>query len=547
MEIFDVIEGALKDFQQMWADIGYTEEDQIKEVNGFVGSITKLCTNKVESLKEEKAQMMLDVTHSIDQIKKLAKQLDDGEVELTIWEDLGISPDEDSELAKFAKPRSDVLTLERIADYERLIAEAQVLRRERVDKVNALVVKLIDLWSLLEAAPADDFDEAVLAGNIGHSNEVLMTLDARLEKLLIEKEKRESKIRDYGTKINKLWDKLMVPTDEREEFFERSTQTLGPSAIRSCKKELERLESLYRDSLKILIEEARVTLLQQWDRLHVSKEERINFTAYASDAFTEALLTAHQEEIEKNEQLLSTLDPILRLIHDREKILKEKTSFERETSDPKRLLSKERDPGRLLREEKMRKLLDKKLPQIEAEIVRRLGDWETESGKVFMYEGKSYLEMLQLQLATTNSKIKKRKPLGERDVRDLPSNQSSIQPSTPSKIAPPRTPRAGVKTDLNATFCQGTTPGRGASAMKKPFTPARSGQAPSARSALTPRVGTPFAMDKKVSASAGKKAGAQMTGAKHSRPALTTLQLNGAPPKSTTSGSPPKRPRLSFD
>lgn len=140
-----------------------------------------------------------------------------------------------------------------------------------MDKVNALVVKLVDLWSLLEAAPADDFDEAVLAGNIGHSNEVLMTLDARyvpphqrfctlsadacaswailtlatlawpitwslrLEKLLIEKEKRETKIRDYGTKINKLWDKLMVPIDEREEFFERSTQTLGPSAIRSVR------------------------------------------------------------------------------------------------------------------------------------------------------------------------------------------------------------------------------------------------------------------------------------------------------------------------
>jgi glutaredoxin 2 len=125
----------------------------------------------------------------------------------------------------------------------------------------------------------------------------LITWSLRLEKLLIEKEKRETKIRDYGTKINKLWDKLMVPIDEREEFFERSTQTLGPSAIRSvrhtalplhyhhsradqrrlqCKNELERLESLYRDSLKMLIEEARVTLLQQWDRLHVSKEERVN-------------------------------------------------------------------------------------------------------------------------------------------------------------------------------------------------------------------------------------------------------------------------------
>jgi hypothetical protein len=56
-----------------------------------------------------------------------------------------------------------------------------------------------------------------------------------LAKLLIEKERRESKIREYGTKINKLWDKLQVPTDEREEFFERSTQTLGPSAVKSVR------------------------------------------------------------------------------------------------------------------------------------------------------------------------------------------------------------------------------------------------------------------------------------------------------------------------
>jgi hypothetical protein len=84
MDVIEVIDGAFKDFQQMWADIGYTEEDQIKEVNEFVGSITKLCTDKVERLKEEKEQMMLDVTHSIDQIKKLAKQLDDGEVEIVL-------------------------------------------------------------------------------------------------------------------------------------------------------------------------------------------------------------------------------------------------------------------------------------------------------------------------------------------------------------------------------------------------------------------------------------------------------------------------------
>jgi hypothetical protein len=49
-----------------------------------------------------------------------------------------------------------------------------------------------------------------------------------------------------------------------------------------CEKELERLELLYRDSLKMLIEEARVTLLQQWDRLHVSKEERVRNLTHAT-------------------------------------------------------------------------------------------------------------------------------------------------------------------------------------------------------------------------------------------------------------------------
>jgi hypothetical protein len=48
-----------------------------------------------------------------------------------------------------------------------------------VDKVHGLVVKLVDLWNMLEAVPANEFDEAVLSGNIGYSNEVMMALDAR--------------------------------------------------------------------------------------------------------------------------------------------------------------------------------------------------------------------------------------------------------------------------------------------------------------------------------------------------------------------------------
>lgn len=44
--------------------------------------------------------------------------------------------------------------------------------------------------------------------------------------------------------INILWDKLQVPMDEREDFFERSTQTLGPSAVKSVILAVCRLLSL---------------------------------------------------------------------------------------------------------------------------------------------------------------------------------------------------------------------------------------------------------------------------------------------------------------
>jgi uncharacterized protein (UPF0305 family) len=92
MELYDVIEGALKDFQSMWADIGYSEEDQERAVKDFIGSITHVCTTKVEQLREEKVQMTHDVALSIEQIKKLAAQLDDGEVELVRRRDTSIHP-----------------------------------------------------------------------------------------------------------------------------------------------------------------------------------------------------------------------------------------------------------------------------------------------------------------------------------------------------------------------------------------------------------------------------------------------------------------------
>jgi len=356
-KIFDKVESTLREMESQWQAIGYSDEMKVKSLETFAASVGELCAQSVALLRREQEKLQAEESRTLEMIQRLAKQLGN-DIELSaevmelplcerlnvlqthlqalreqigarrhtleelhdtlhgLWEDLGISADDAPEYAPFAKaPAStDLLSLERIAEYERLIAEAQAAKQERSDRIAERVLQLIDLWNLLEMSPSNEFDQAVLDGNLGCTLEVFKTLDEHIQVLSTEKERRECKIREYGMKINTLWDKLQVPLDEREEFFDRSAQTLGPEAIRGCEAELERLEQLYKNSLKKLIEDLRAKLQEQWQKLRLAKEDRINFSAFTSEAYSEQLLEVHQEEVEQNERLIATIEPILKLI-----------------------------------------------------------------------------------------------------------------------------------------------------------------------------------------------------------------------------------------
>lgn len=58
-----------------------------------------------------------------------------------------------------------------------------------------------------------------------------------------------------------------------------------------------------------------------------------------------------------------------------------------------------RDPGKLLREEKMRKRIAKELPKIEADLKKTLEKWEDEYGRPFLVLGERYLDELYASAA----------------------------------------------------------------------------------------------------------------------------------------------------
>lgn len=82
------------------------------------------------------------------------------------------------------------------------------------------------------------------------------------------------------------------------------------------------------------------------------------------------------------------------MLNQRETILQQKKEFDASSADPDRLLSKKRDPGRLLREEKFRKLVAKELPKIESKLKLVIEDWQTKYQQPFIWEGRYYLDEL---------------------------------------------------------------------------------------------------------------------------------------------------------
>jgi protein regulator of cytokinesis 1 len=126
---------------------------------------------------------------------------------------------------------------------------------------------------------------------------------------------------------------------------------------------------------------AREEIARLWDDLKVGDDERADFapfvdgTSYLAlclslfdgylDEYTEELLTVHEDEIKRLKEERRIKGPLLANIKKYFEICQEEKDLAAAASDQGRLLGRgPRDPGRLLREEKMRKRVTKEKPRV---------------------------------------------------------------------------------------------------------------------------------------------------------------------------------------
>jgi protein regulator of cytokinesis 1 len=315
-----------------------------------------------------------------------------------------------------------------------------------------------------------------------------------------EKTSRERRLAQLRATIEELWERLNVEPHERKRFL-NSNRGCGMRTINEYEDELSRLNELKRQNLHLFVEEARITLQELWDALYFSEEEMLDFTPAFSDVCSDALLSAHEAEIARLEALKEQRLPVLSKIDRHRELIKERNDLQQSSQDASRLMARgnkgeKRDPGKLLREEKMRKRIQKELPKVEQDLKITLEAYEDEYGRPFLVHGERYLDELNA-LASQGPPPRAKTPSN----MNMPTRQAA--PSRPTSSSRPRSgtihgqssfsqttngpPPSRAKTPVSSTF--------GGSISRNPFAQSVSAASgPKSPSKIPARTGLPRTM-----------------------------------------------------
>ncbi|KAI9441326.1 microtubule associated protein-domain-containing protein [Lactarius indigo] len=206
--------------------------------------------------------------------------------------------------------------------------------------------------------------------------------------------RREAHIQAMYDQLEGLWRRLGVPDTAMDGFVDAHRGSTEET-VHEYEAELERMLELKRERMSAFVENARGEIAKLWEELLIGDEERADFTPYFDDEHTEELLLIHEEEIRRLKEERRTKAHLLPSIRKYFDICGEEKELANSASDQSRLLGRgSRDPGRLLREEKMRKRVQKEKPRLEKDLLASITAWEAEAGRPFLVRSESMLQIL---------------------------------------------------------------------------------------------------------------------------------------------------------
>ncbi len=248
-----------------------------------------------------------------------------------------------------------------------------------------------DVAATLVRLELNELDKKIVSGDfasVGVHASTIKALQDRTVLLSDMRSQRTAKLHEFAQSIMPLWRRLSVPIDEQQQWV-KTNGGLSIQALRSCQLEIIRLLELQQEALGPMIEAARAKVVELWDHLMISHEERAQFVDFHSTELSDEVLQAHEQHIALLTARANAMRPVLELIARRDELKRTALVLAEMEQDPDRY----KKPRHLIEEERLRKAL-RAVPRIEADIRAQVPAWEAQYGE-FRLDGVRYLDLLE--------------------------------------------------------------------------------------------------------------------------------------------------------
>lgn len=99
-------------------------------------------------------------------------------------------------------------------------------------------------------------------------------------------------------KLEMLWDCLEAPSSVRSKYRNIAAE-FKVESLEDLNQELKMCKKQRQENIKHFIEQLRIKLIEQWDKIYKSQEERDKFEFLRSETYTEDLLQLHEMELDE--------------------------------------------------------------------------------------------------------------------------------------------------------------------------------------------------------------------------------------------------------
>ncbi|KAM4593922.1 protein regulator of cytokinesis 1b isoform 3-T3 [Odontesthes bonariensis] len=379
---------------------------------------------QVEALMKEKAQRMQQLKALLDQEQDLC--------DILCSIPYGITPD-------------SVPTVEQLDNFHQHIINQNAEKAKRYAEFMELKKQIILHMGELDHTPETSFEKDIVCEDEDSfclSRDNITSLKLLLCQLEERKAENEAMCESHREKIQRLWDRLQVPQEERAIFNEHMVASKKRN-LQALQSEVQRLEELKLLNIRNVTDAIRSEIAVFWEKCFFSIDQRQEFAPYFSEDFNEELLALHDDEIQRLKQHYEDHKELFDGVHRWEENWRHYLELEKKATDPTRFANR---GGNLLKEEKQRSDLHKNLPKLEKKLKAQIDAWESEQAREFLVNGQKFLQYVEEQWEL--HRIEKEKEKQERQLKKSKQTEEDMLYGT------------AVRTPSKRRFLGTTTPNK---------------------------------------------------------------------------------------